>query len=142
MKNVELYGHITDSGKPIISGLERFNHIFKSNPGKRFIIDISVIEPGTNDHHVWYIMKMIVPAVIRGNKELGLVMTPEKAVEFIIDECPIFYITSKKKHSIFDFTTWQPKCDMQIEELEIAIEWLHIYCLKNYDISIGNYKSL
>lgn len=142
MEKLEVYGFINKKGKPIISGLERFNHIFKSNPGKRFIMDISVYEEGTNEHHIWYIMKMIVPAFIQGNKEEGNYITPKQAVEQIIDCCPAFCKDEITNHTLFDFEKWKPNSQMNKLELELAIEWLHIYCLENFSIVIGNYKSI
>jgi hypothetical protein len=142
MNKIELYGHIDKNGNPMISGNEKFIEFFKSNTGKQFVIEVNAYEKGTTDHHVWYIIKMIVPAFIRGHAEIGHALTPKEAIETIIETCPFFYKTKKIKYRFFDFEKWKPQCEMSPEELEMAIEWLHLFCLENFDIAIGNYKSL
>jgi hypothetical protein len=142
MNRIELYGHIDKLGNPIISSNEIFKEFFKSNPKKQFIIEVNAYEKGTTDHHVWYIIKMIVPAFIRGHSQIGHALTPSDAILTIIESCPFFYKTKKIKYKFFDFDKWKPDCEMSTEELEMAIEWLHLFCLENFDIAIGNYKSL
>lgn len=139
MNKIELYGHIKKKNL-IVYGSEKLKKFFENHNGKQVIFEITVLEKGTNDHHVWYIMKMIVPAFIRGNAKLGLLITPEEAVNDIILECPSFYREDGTKHTIFDFKKWIPDCSMSTLELEFAIEYLHLYCLENFDIAIGNYK--
>lgn len=142
MKRIQLYGRSTKDGLPSISGKERFDEFFRSNPNTRFFMEISCIEPSNIFHHIWYIMKMIVPAFIEGSKEKGILLTPKEALEEIIEACPIFYKSETERHTIFDWKMYQPYTELSKEELEMGIEWLHYYCLENFNLSIGNYKSI
>ena len=83
-----------------------------------------------------------VPAFIKGHKEKGTLLTPQEAVEEIINICPSFYRPDKKMHTLFDFKMYQPFTEMDKIELEIAIEFLHIYCLENFNIVVGSHKSI
>lgn len=141
-REINLYGKSSKNGKPIISGLERFHKIFEDNPDKRFFIQVTIEEPGTVNHHVWYIMKIIVPAFIKGYQEKGVLLTPETAILEISAQCPIFYKKRNEFNSIFDFSEYKPKCTLQPFELEAAIEWLHKFCLDNFNLVIGNTKIL
>lgn len=137
-RTLELFGRVTKDGLPFISGMERFNQFFKDWKNRNFIIEITAIEKGTTNAHVWYILKMILPAVIQGEQDQGNLLTKEEALTRIMDICPIF----EGQKPIFDFRKWQITCELSPRELETAIEYLHFYCLENYDIVIGNYKSI
>ena len=141
-RKTQLYGRVTKLGKPSISGMAKMDYIFSKYPDKRFIMEIEILEPETIIHHVWYIIKMIVPAFIEGNKEKGILLTPKDALDEIIETCPIFWKSEKQRHKVFNWNQFQPECDMSKQELEIAIEWLHEYCISNFNIVIGNYKSI
>ena len=138
--NIQLYGTVSSKGKPFISGMERFNHIFNENPNARFFMNIMIVEAKTPIHHVWYIVKMIVPAFIEGYKLKGTLLTPMESLEMIITSCPIFYKAEKELHSVFDWDKFTPNTDMSKFELEIAIDWLHLYCLEQFNIVVGNTK--
>lgn len=139
---IEVYAKSSSSGKPLISGIEKFNAIFEKFPNKAFFIEISCIEPGNAIHHCWYIMKMIVPAFIRGNLDKGIIITPQEAIEEIKEACPAFYRKDGKFDTFFDWKSYQPMTEMEPLHLEFAIEWLHMYCLTNFNIVVGNYKSI
>lgn len=142
MVTLELYGKINSKGNAVYSGMERYKHILEQNVNKRIIMQLIVIEPYCSEHHVWYIIKMIIPAWIKGNTDKGILLTPEDALNEIANVCPIFYETHTKTHKIFDWTRYQPDCQIPAEELEIAIEWLHVYCLENFNLVVGNIKSI
>lgn len=141
MRKIQLYGR-SINGRPFISGLERYNQFFLENDGARIFIEMTAMEPETNQHHCWYIMKMIVPAFIEGYKNNGSLLTPQQAIEEIIVTCPIFHETDKTFHTFFDFGKFEAKSNLSRQELELAIEWLHMYCLDNFNITIGNFKSI
>lgn len=142
-RSIQLYGHIDKEGKSFISGIEKLDEFFRHWKKKQFIIEVIAMEKGTTDHHVWYIIKMIIPAFRKGSEENGLLISPEESLQMIIDCCPIFIKNDgKETYNLFDWNKYEPDCEMSAEELEIAIEWLHIYCLENFDIAIGNFKSL
>lgn len=138
-RKIQLYGITTSKGSPIISGLERFNQLFKENPNKSFIIEIEIMDNGTTDSHVWYIIKMIIPAFIQGHKENGMLITKEEALEIIRYSTPIFE-EKNKPVELFCWKTYKPICKLPREDLEIAIEYLHCFCLENFGISVGNIK--
>lgn len=149
--NIQLFGRVTSPPKPKpgekkvlpkphISHMDKFHNIFEENPGKKFIMDITILEPDDVIYHVWYIMKMIVPAFIKGHLEKGTILSPREALEEILNECEIFYKTEKERHLVFNWKTYQPECGMPAFQLEYAIEWLHKYCLQHFNISIGNTK--
>ena len=117
-RTIQLSGIITTEGKPMISGMERFNEFFKKHPNSSFIMELSAHHKGTTDAHVWYIMKMIVPAFIKGFRELGKVISMREAYNEILDCCPIFAISQRINHKIFDWDKFKPDCKMSPEELE------------------------
>lgn len=139
---IELYGITNSKGIPSVSGNERFKSFFAKYPRKRFIMQIMVLEPDNVTHHVWYIIKMIVPAFVRGMKDTGVLLTEKEAFEQVIETCPNFYKSHKERFKLFNWNKYQVECDMPQIELEMAIEWLHIYCLEHFNISISNTKSI
>lgn len=141
-RKIQLYGRVTKLGKPAISGIAKMDNFFLSYPNKRFIMEIEILEPDTIIHHIWYIIKMVVPAFIQGYTNKGTLLTPKEALEDIIETCPIFWKTEKTRYKVFNWNKFQPECDLSKEELEVAIDWLHEYCISNFNIVIGNYKSI
>lgn len=141
-RKIQLYGRVFKTGKPSISGMAKMDHFFAQYPNKRFIMEIEILEPDTIIHHVWYLMKMIVPAFIEGHKERGNLLTPKESMEEIIETCPMFWRSEKERHKVFDWNKYQPDCDLSKEELEVAIDWLHEYCILNFNIVVGNNKSI
>lgn len=141
-RKIQLYGRVNKSGKPAISGIAKMDNFFAQFANKRFIMEIEVLEPDTIIHHVWYIIKMIVPAFIEGYKAKGTLLTPKDALEEIIESCSIFWKSEKKRHKLFNYASFQPECDLSKEELEVAIDVLHEYCILNFNIVVGNYKSI
>ena len=139
---IELYGHVNKNGRPMIMGIEKFDEFFKQYKNKRFLMDIRVIEPYTVDHHVWYIVKMIVPAFVKGHREKGNLLTPEEALDEIREACPMFYRTTNTKYKVFDWKKNKPNCVLSPLELEVAIDWLHMYCVENFNIVVGNFKTI
>lgn len=142
MEKLNLYGQVSKNGKLAPFGKERLEAFLNDNKGKRLFLQFTCIEPNTVDHHVWYFMKMIVPAFIEGNKQHGNGIDSQEAVEQIISVCPFFEKTIKERHTLFDFNRFIPNTEMQREELELSIEWLHYYCLENFNIAIGIHKQL
>lgn len=138
--SIELYGRVSKSGKPHISNMDKFNELFKMYSGKRFTMEITILEPDTIIHHVWFIIKMIVPAFIMGHLDKGTILSPPEALEEILNACEIFYKTEHERHNLFNWKTYQPECDMSAFQLECAIEWLNKYCIKHFNIVIGNTK--
>jgi hypothetical protein len=139
---IELYAFSNSKGAPMISGKERFFEIFKKYPGKKFFIEITCVEPENVIHHCWFIVKMIVPAFIRGYASKGVLLTPEEAIDTIVETCPMFYKSEKKYHKFFNYKKYEPETEMCKLEIEIAIDWLIIYCLKEFNIAIGGNKTI
>jgi len=140
-RKLQLYGVIDKSGtNPNYSGLEKYKQFLKENAGKAIVMELSTEERNTTNHHIWYIMKMILPAWIKGNSEKGNALTPEEALNDIRYSCPLFYETSNVVNELFDWRNYEPNCSMEPFELECCIEWLHFYCLENFNIPIGNLK--
>lgn len=139
--SIRLYGKINSNGKAIYSGIERYKKLLENYPGKRIMFEAIVLKPNTIDHHVWYILKMIVPAFIEGHRQLGKLITPQEALDEIINTCPLFCKNRKGYlHKLFDWNKYKVDCDMPAEHLEIAIENLHLYALEHFNIVIGNTK--
>ena len=140
-RKIELYGSI-GKNNPIISGKERLNEFLNYWKGKKMIMELIILDAGSVDHHVWYILKMIVPAWIRGHRQLGSLITPEQALDDMYMQCPAFALGNGKTEIIFNWKDYKVDCKMNPLELEYAIEWLHIYCADNFNIIIGNTKTI
>lgn len=142
MNKLNLYGTVSSKGKLAPFGKERLEEFLNINREKRIFMSFLCIEPDSTEHHVWYIMKMVVPAFIEGYKNNGVTIDPEEAVQEIIDCCPFFVKNDQERHNLFNFIKYAPYTEMQRDDLELAIEWLHYYCLENFNIVIGIHKSL
>jgi hypothetical protein len=140
-RKLKLFGRISKSGNPEISGFENYLEFFKKWPSKKYIIEVTILEPGKSESHIWYIIKMIVPAYVKGYKNQGRLITPEEALDIIL-ECPVFYKSPNETYQIFNWEKQQPIDEMSTFELELAIEYLHFECLENFQIVIGNTKTI
>jgi hypothetical protein len=79
---------------------------------------------------------MIIPAFIKGFREKGVLYSQKEVLDIITDYCPVFAKSQNENHNVFDWEKYKPDCILSREELEIAIEWLHYYCLENFEIVV------
>lgn len=139
-KDLQLSGFVNQNGKPMIRGLEKYNKFFSTHPGKDFLLNIEVFEKGSVDRHVWYIIKNVLPAFVRGYTDKGMLINRKQAFEFIIDICPIF--DGLKPDEVFCWKNWKVTCKLSVDELTAAIEFLHCYCVDQFCEVVGNIRGL
>ena len=136
MNEIHLRGKINDKGEYELQAIERYKAFAKAHKGKPFILTIRALDPRGVDKYVWYIMKNIVPEIIRGHKEHGEIVTPQWVTDWIESTPPFARVDDKQHYTLFDWRKYQPACDMNPIEIEFAVEWLLCYCVDNFNIVI------
>jgi hypothetical protein len=138
---LNIYGRITKDGVLTVSNTTRLKDFCSHWYDKRFVMEIIIMDPGSVDNYVWYIMKVIVPAIIRGHKDYGTLITQQEAIDYIRETCPLFSNPNGgEKLKLFNYKKYKPDCELIPEDLQIVIEWLHYHVLEYFGIVIGEPK--
>ena len=144
MHKLTLNGRVKN-GKPQMFGMDRWYEFFKVNEGKSFFLELLSLETGSVDFYVWYIVKAIAPAFIDGHRHRGKQITIVQALEEISSLAPYLQDEMNRRQmnvAFFDTRKFVPDCELPAELMADSIEYLHKYCAENFNIIVGNYKSI
>lgn len=115
--------------------MDRLNSFFMANLGKRVMVRIEAVAPGSTDAQKGYYYNYILPNVKQGFHNLGTRMTDDQTDRFLVCEFPtVLY----KENGEFVETGR----DMNQSQMSEFIEWLKEYAAENLFVYIEDPKNI
>ena len=118
--DLELTGRVNSEGKAMFSGIDRWNAFFNQYPDKAFICTIKVLEPGSNEHMIWFYVKVALQQIQKQIARHGTIMD---LIEIDAMLCSELHFEKQ----IFDFDKWEPINECTNYELIMFIESVNQY---------------
>lgn len=87
MRKIAEAGTIGKDGK-LRMPMDRLNGFFRANPGKRVIMTIEAVEPGSTALQQSYYYRYVLPAAVEAMRDLGTRMTEAQADRWLLSEYP------------------------------------------------------
>lgn len=127
--DLELTGRVNSKGQPMFSGIDQWNAFFKHFPDKAFICNIQILEPGSNEHMVWFYVKVALNQIQKQIAKQGTIMD---LIEIDSMLCSELHFSKQ----LFDFDKWQPINECTTFELVMFIESVNQYAAEHLGLII------
>lgn len=127
--DLELTGRVNSDGKAMFSGIDRWNKFFEQYPDKAFICTIQILEPGSNEHMIWFYVKVALPQIQKQIAVHGSIMD---LIEIDAMLCAELHFGKQ----LFDFDKWEPVLECTNYELIMFIESVNQYAAEKLGLII------
>lgn len=122
----EITGRTDNDGNPLFAGIDRWENFFREWPNRSFVIQVTVVEPYTEDHITWFYVKTILPALQKRMASLGEPQSISEIDEMLRDKFGALEKPEEKSHRrIFDFDRWEPAHECTYTEQVLFVEYVN-----------------